>query len=75
MLQLSCLYWLFLIFKDFCFCVLFQAAKKIYENLLGDGDNATALAHIQVCEIVCLICSIVVLDTLKISKYSLQSEL
>ncbi|XP_012568164.1 cleavage stimulation factor subunit 77 isoform X2 [Cicer arietinum] len=24
-----------------------QAAKKIYENLLGDGDNATALAHIQ----------------------------
>ncbi|PNY08975.1 cleavage stimulation factor subunit 3-like protein, partial [Trifolium pratense] len=24
-----------------------QAAKKIHENLLGDGDNATALAHIQ----------------------------
>ncbi|KAJ8770398.1 hypothetical protein K2173_015012 [Erythroxylum novogranatense] len=24
-----------------------QPAKKIYENLLGDGDNATALAHIQ----------------------------
>jgi hypothetical protein len=32
------------------FLVLFQAAKKIYENLLGDDDNATALAHIQVCE-------------------------
>ncbi|KAF1879509.1 hypothetical protein Lal_00005976 [Lupinus albus] len=24
-----------------------QAAKKIYENLLGDGVNATTLAHIQ----------------------------
>lgn len=24
-----------------------QAAKKIYENLLGDSENATALAHIQ----------------------------
>ncbi|CAI8584417.1 unnamed protein product [Vicia faba] len=24
-----------------------QAAKKIHENLLGDGENATALAHIQ----------------------------
>ncbi|XP_024020703.1 cleavage stimulation factor subunit 77 [Morus notabilis] len=24
-----------------------QSAKKIYESLLGDGDNATALAHIQ----------------------------
>lgn len=25
-----------------------QPAKKIYESLLGDGVNATALAHIQV---------------------------
>lgn len=24
-----------------------QSAKKIYESLLGDGDNTTALAHIQ----------------------------
>ncbi|CAK8533072.1 unnamed protein product [Lathyrus sativus] len=24
-----------------------QAAKKIHENLLGDGENATALSHIQ----------------------------
>lgn len=25
-----------------------QAAKKVYESLLGDGANATALSHIQV---------------------------
>jgi len=31
-------------------CLAFlQPAKKIYESLLGDGVNATALAHIQVC--------------------------
>lgn len=34
------------------FLVLCQAAKKIYESLLGDGVSATALAHIQVCVIV-----------------------
>jgi hypothetical protein len=27
---------------------LLQSAKKIYESLLGDGVNATTLAHIQV---------------------------
>lgn len=27
---------------------LMQPAKKIYESLLGDGVNTTALAHIQV---------------------------
>lgn len=27
---------------------LLQSAKKIYESLLGDGVNTTALAHIQV---------------------------
>lgn len=26
-----------------------QPAKKVYESLLGDGVNATALSHIQVC--------------------------
>lgn len=25
-----------------------QAAKKVYESLIGDGVNATALSHIQV---------------------------
>ena len=25
-----------------------QPAKKIYESLLGDGVNATALVHVQV---------------------------
>ena len=32
-------------------CVLFdsmQPARKLYESLLGDGVNATALSHIQV---------------------------
>jgi len=43
----------FLAFKSLtklfpCFFVLCQAAKKIYESLLGDGVNATTLAHIQV---------------------------
>lgn len=28
---------------------LVQPAKKVYESLLGDVVNATALSHIQVC--------------------------
>lgn len=28
--------------------IFMQAAKKLYEGLLGDGVNTTALAHIQV---------------------------
>lgn len=28
--------------------LVFQAAKKVYESLLGDGANTTALSHIQV---------------------------
>lgn len=29
-------------------CFLMKAAKKVYENLVGDDENATALSHIQV---------------------------
>lgn len=29
-------------------CFLMKAAKKVYENLVGDDGNATALSHIQV---------------------------
>lgn len=31
-----------------CVSVFMQPAKKIYESLVGDGVNTTALAHIQV---------------------------
>lgn len=29
-------------------CLLMKAAKKVYESLVGDDGNATALSHIQV---------------------------
>lgn len=29
-------------------CFLMKAAKKVYESLVGDDENATALSHIQV---------------------------
>ncbi|RXH89167.1 hypothetical protein DVH24_031524 [Malus domestica] len=43
-IQLSWTYW-FLIFK--CATGFMKPTKKIYEGLLGDGINTSALAHIQ----------------------------
>ena len=39
---------IFFFLKVLTMVAFLQSAKKIYESFLGDGVNATALAHIQV---------------------------